>query len=219
MPTARLIYQLDPLSEPDFLARSGYIITSMTNNPGFPEPYPEPVPSVAQLRSDHELYCAAYYAALQRDVGKIALRNEARRTLTRGLQRLALYLDMVADGDDTRLATTGFELRRTAPRAPTSASTTVLLGRPDNFRVGHGPQPGSLQIDAGSVRGAMSYEIQICQGDPMTEAGWKSVLTVRAVRRLMLGDLPNGPTWIRLRAVAPDGSCGPWTLPISAVVG
>lgn len=219
MATARLIYQFDAFSEPDFLARSGYIVSSMTDNPAFPEPYPAPVPSVARLRQDFDTYRDAYHAALQRDTGKIALRNEARRILTRGLQALAVYLDLVADGDDTRLGTTGFELRRTTPRAPAGGSVSGPLGRPDNFRVGQGPRAGMLQIDAGNVRGAMGYEIQICQGDPMDDSRWKSAVTVRSVRQTLLADLPTGPTWVRLRAVAPNGSCGPWTLPISVVVG
>jgi hypothetical protein len=44
-------------------------------------------------------------------------------------------------------------------------------------------------------------------------------MIVPTVRRVVLDNLQPGATWARLRAVRPGGANGPWTSPISVVVG
>ena len=43
----KLVITFGALNEADFQAKVGHILASLTNNPHFPEPWPEPVPSLA----------------------------------------------------------------------------------------------------------------------------------------------------------------------------
>lgn len=43
----KLVIAFDPFSEAVFQAKVVHILASLTNNPHFPEPWPEPVPSLA----------------------------------------------------------------------------------------------------------------------------------------------------------------------------
>ena len=79
---AKLITTFDSLSEPDFVAKSGTIVSSLTANPNYPEPWVVQAPSLAQLTAAYNAYLDGYHAALSHDSLKIALRNSARQTLT-----------------------------------------------------------------------------------------------------------------------------------------
>jgi hypothetical protein len=217
MATPRLIIDFDSLAESKFQVRTSTVLISMTDNPYFPGEWPVQVPSLAQLRLDDEAYRAACVLVQMRDFSQLGRRNEARRVLTRGLQRLAAYLELVAGDDEEKLKSTGFELRRSSGR-PAGSASTMAPGLPDNFRVGLGPRAGTLQIDVSGLRGVIGYEIQITQGDPTSDAGWKPAVIVQTVRRTLLDNLRPGVTWVRLRAVNALGMSGPWTSPISAIV-
>ena len=90
---------------------------------------------------------------------------------------------------------------------------------PDDFRVGLGPRAGTLLVDITQLQGAFGYEIQITQGDPASDTDWKPAVTVQTVRRTLLDNLRPGVTWVRLRAINALGLSGPWTSPISVIVG
>lgn len=217
MATFRLIIDFNSLTESNFQVRTSTVLISMTDNPYFPGDWPAPVPSLAQLRADDATYRAACAAVQMRDFSQLGRRNEARRVLTRGLQRLAAYLELVAGDDEEKLRSTGFELRRSSGR-PAGNASGVAPGMPDNFRVGLGPRAGTLLVDASGLRGVIGYEIQITQGDPTVDTDWKSAVIVQTVRRTLLDNLPSGVTWVRLRAVNALGLSGPWTSPISVIV-
>lgn len=157
----------------------------------------------------------------RRDLAQIHKRDEARERLSRSLQRVAAYVDLLADGHVGMLQTCGFELRR-EPGRPTSTGGggAAYIGPPEDFRVGKGPRSGSLQVDAARQRGAIAYyEIHVTRGDPTVDDNWKPAVIVPSVRHVVVDNLPAGPTWVRLRAVRPGGVSGPWTSPISVIVG
>lgn len=64
----------------------------------------------------------------------------------------------------------------------------------------------------------LSYEVQITQGDPATEAAWQHLTMLPNLRRALLEGLPGGPLWIRVRAFTKDGY-GAWTTPLSVLMG
>ncbi len=106
----KLVIAFGTLSEADFQAKVGHILSSLTNNLNFPEPWPEPVPSLAQLNEVYRVYLDAYHASLTRDTLKIKQRDAARQTLTDMLKHVASYLEVVAHLDTDKLFTTGFDL-------------------------------------------------------------------------------------------------------------
>lgn len=219
MSTNKLIVAFRPLSEAGFQLRYNAIIAGLTDHPRVPEPYPPPVPGLAQLHQQIEEYHTAHLAVQRRDLSQLHKREETRERLTNSLQRVAAYVELLADGDLELLQSSGFEVRRDPGRPLGSGGAAgKFIAAPKDFRVGVGPRAGSLQVDATRQRSAIAYEIQISRGDPTVEEGWEQVLIVQSVRRVVVDKLLPGPTWVRLRAVRPGGATGPWTTPISVIV-
>ncbi|MFM2119773.1 MAG: hypothetical protein RL722_1241 [Pseudomonadota bacterium] len=219
MANHRLIVAFTRLSDADFQVRVGAILAALTNHPRMPEPWPEPVPALAQLRQEDAAYRELQQAVQRRDFGQLRKRDEARDKLSRSLQRVASYAELLANGDVDLLQSTGFEVRREGGRPMTFAgSTATRIGPPEDFRVGLGPRAGSLQVDATRQRGAIAYEVQTTRGDPAQDEGWRQALIVPTVRRVVVDNLTPGVTWARLRAVRSGGLSGPWTSPISVIV-
>jgi hypothetical protein len=218
---AKVIISFEQFSEPNFQAVVGCIMAGLTDNPHFPLPWPALVPSLEQLRAAFVAYQEAYYASQTRDQLKIAQRNELRRVVTRMLRQIGVYLELVADGDQAKLATTGFELRRDAARSYGAVvgtnPVTGTLDAPREFRMALGDHSGTLELNAISQAQALSYEVQITQGNPAVEADWKHLTMVPNLRRSLLEGLPSGALWLRVRAFSRNGY-GAWTTPLSLLM-
>ena len=166
----KLVINFGPPSEADFQAKAGHIIACLTNNPHFPEPWPEPVPSLAQLNTAFQAYLDAYHASLTHDTLKRMQRDATRATLTDLLKRVASYLELVAHLDTAKLATTGFDLRKDSVRGVHSGT----LPAPVDFTATQGPKSGTALLNVARLAGAKLYEVQVPQGDPSVEDNWKT---------------------------------------------
>ena len=211
---AKLITTFDRLSEPDFLAKSGTIVTALTANAHYPEPWVAQVPTLAQLTAAYTAYLDSYHAALNHDSLKIALRNSARQALTELFKRLIPYLELVAQGDTHILATTGYDLRKDIVRGGGGDT----LPAPADFRVAHGAKSGSFDIHIAKLPGAGSYEVQTAQGDPSIEDNWQHALSSLTSAHILLEGLtPAQSYWVRVRGIGSAGA-GVWTEPVSLIV-
>ena len=210
----KLVIAFDSLNEADFQAKAGNILSALTNNPNFPEPWPEPVPSLAQLNEAFKVYLDAYHASLTRDTLKIAQRDAARQTLTYLLKHLANYLELIAHLDTAMLTTTGYDLRKDIVRGIHGGT----LPGPSDFKIAHGPKSGSLMLHVARLAGAKSYEVQSAQGDPANEDNWKPTTTSATGTHILLEGLTPAQTyWFRIRAIGSGGE-GVWTDPVSVIV-
>ncbi len=219
MPNSKLIVAFTSLSEADFQVRVSAILAGLSNLPQVPEPWPALVPPLAQLKQEDAAYREAHLAVQSRDMRQIRKRDEARNKLEGSLQRVAAYIELLANGDLGLLQATGFELRRESGRPVGGGGVgSAYVGPPEDFRVGQGPRSGSVKVDATRQRGAIAYEIQTTRGDPALDEGWKQAMIVPSVRHVVVDRLEPGPIWARLRAVRRGGMNGPWTSPISVIV-
>ncbi len=211
---AKLMTTFDRLSEPDFLAKAGSIVTNLTANTHYPEPWVVQVPTLVQLTTAYTTYMDSYHAALTHDSLKIALRNSARLALTELLKGLIPYLEMLAQGDTHILATTGYELRKDIVRC----GSADILPAPNDFRVAHGAKSGSFDIHIAKLLGAGSYEVQITQSDPAIEANWRHAMSsLTAAHILLEGLMPGQAYWVRVRGIGSAGA-GVWTEPVNLIV-
>ena len=208
---AKLIISFENLSEPDFLARTETINSSLAANAAFPGPWPAPLTGPASLATLFNQYKNAFNAALTHDDAKISLRNDMREGLTVFLKKLAPYLELVANGSVAALQTTGFELRRDSTRTGGSDP----LPAPEDFSVVRGELSGTLIAHARKLKGAASHLVQITEGDPTVEANWKDYeIVVNCNRIEIVGQTPGKVVSVRLRAIGLAGP-GAWTSPVS----
>ena len=211
---AKLITTFDSLSEASYLAKAGSIVTALTANAYYPEPWVAQVPTLAQLTAAYTAYLDGYHAALSHDSLKIAQRNTARQALTELFKRLVPSLELVAQGNVQVLATTGYDLRKDIVHG----GGGNILPAPVDFRVEHGAKSGSFYIHVAKLTGAGSYEVQTAQGDPAIEANWHHALSSLTSAHILLeGWMPGQAYWIRIRGIGSAGA-GVWTDPISLIV-
>jgi predicted phage tail protein len=218
MPNSKLIAVNSAYGEAAFMNRVSNILNCLTDHPKFPEPWSEHTPPLVLVRSQDTNYRKFQLAVQNRDLRQIHNRDEARAVLENSLRRVAAYIELVADGDMSVLATTGFEVRREPGRPSRNAIPVAVTTAPEDFRVGTGTYSGSILVYASNQQGAIAYEIQVTRSDPANEEGWKQAVIVANVRKVLIENLEPGAVWVRVRAVHRRGQSSPWTLPISVVV-
>ena len=202
------------LSYPNFLAQAQRIVSAMTGNPHFPEPWPAPTPSLAQITADLASFSGVLAAVSSGDRTRLPERDSARTVLTSDLQQLAVYLQMVTKGDAALLATSGFDTRTPSAHPP----VMVPPSAPTELRLGRGEISGTLIAQVTRMRTAAAYDVQIASADPTVEANWSSVGTFAKCRRIELSGLTPGKTYsVRVRAINGAGP-GAWTVSGSLMV-
>lgn len=202
------------LTPANFVAQVEQIVVSLTGNANFPEPWPASVVSLAQLQTDLTDYQTIVNAIAGKDRSRMADRDALRGRMAEELASLAFYLQGVANGDPTKLATTGFPARKASARALTPAD----LQAPSQLRLQRGTLSGQLIVRAGAVTKAASYAVQITTADPTAEGNWTDVGTFPYCRRITLNGLTPGKVYsVRMRAIGRAGA-GAWTAPSSLMV-
>ncbi|MEX8514692.1 fibronectin type III domain-containing protein [Leptothrix ochracea] len=212
----RLITRFAQMGESEFLAQAGRIVSAMTDNPQFPEPWPAPAPAIGVLTATFERYRQALDASATRDQIRIAERDAIRTELTTLLQRLASYLEFITHDDGIPLRSTGFELRRSNARH--GGGHSGPLDAPSGLKLSHGLATGQVELKLDRLEGAGSYEVHTAQGDPLIESNWHYALVSMSVRRILLDHIaPLQWAWVRVRGVDGQGA-GRWSEPASIVV-
>ena len=210
---AKLIISFDHLNEPDFLTKSGTIVSSVTTNINYPEPWLTQVPNLTALALALNEYETAYHDAINKDVIKVGLRDNRRVTLTNMLKQLAPYFELIAQGSIAKLETTGYDLRNDL----THTSGIDPLPAPADFQLSRNALPCILDVKVSRLEGAGSYEVQLTELDPLIEANWKHVLSSSTATHIQLDNLiPKKTYWVRVRAIGTNGA-GVWTEPLSIV--
>jgi hypothetical protein len=197
-----------------FLAQAQTIVTAMSGNPAFPEPWPATVPAMAQIEADLTAFQNAVIATVAGDRTRIAERSAARETLALDLAQLGFFVQGIAGQDEARLATTGFPLRQRAPRSLVLDAPPA----PSDLRLSRGSTSGSLIARARRNRQVGSYDVQITAGDPTVEANWMGAGSYRNCGRIEITNLTSLKIWsVRMRALGSAGT-GPWSSPVSLLV-
>jgi hypothetical protein len=105
-------------------------------------------------------------------------------------------------------------------RGPKSSSKGLaVLTAPEHLTVDHfrNKQSGGIVVSYGKVAMAGTYEIQLCEDDPSTEANWKTVGQYAYCRVELTGLEPGKRLYFRVRCHG-TGDPGPFTQPVSIIV-
>jgi len=210
----KLIVAFDRLNNAEFLAKSGFIVNCLTQNVNYSEPWLPQMASLIDLTNAQIAYVTAYQDALSQDKFKITHRNECRAVLTAMLKNTASYCELVAQGDISKLESSGYDLRRET----THTNSYDPLPAPSDFRLTQGAFSGTIDVNISRLIGSASYEVQTTQLDPTVEANWTHALWSSTASHIQLTDLiPGQSYWIRIRGIGSNG-VGLWTDPLHIIV-
>ncbi len=135
------------------------IIKRMTGNTSFPTP---DVALATATTSIDDLQ-AAYLAAKDGSRIQIAIRNDKENLVDQLFRKLANYVDRMADGNDTIIISSGFEVSS----LPGSTSKSELSAK-------NGSLSGTVKLVAKSIDGAKSYIWQYVKDNlPVNGEGWE----------------------------------------------
>jgi hypothetical protein len=190
-----------PENAGELRASVGVILTSMTNNPDFPDP----VPTLAEVKAALDAFHAGTIEAMTRAKGKATARDEKRDVLLDLLDRLRAYVQGVAAGDkDRKLAIiegSGMHVKRM--RAPEKLPFTVDEGNVSGSVV--------LRVRAAGKR------VQYAWAWSKDKQSWTSAGVTMQAKTVIKG-LPAGTTcWFRYRVTTSKGQ-GDWSEAVGSLV-
>lgn len=184
------------------VAKSRDIQTKMTGNPNFLTPNP----TLAQLKTATDDLENAYADALNRDKAKKALMRIARQVLKDFIVKLADYIQIASDGDETKILSSGFGVRK----VPTPVSVPNV---PVDVKVIATEFDSELDVTFKSTKGAITYVMELCN-DPLVEKNFSPVeISTRSSIRVK-NLAPGTKYWFRVLAVNAAGKSG-WSPPVS----
>jgi hypothetical protein len=99
------------------------------------------------------------------------------------------------------------------------SSTPVLIGAPGKVEVSHGRTSTTAHLNVSKVKGAFTYFVQACQGDPNDEAAWTREWQFTKIKGgLELTGLEPGKVYyFRVRCLGHAG-LGPWSTYVHIMV-
>jgi hypothetical protein len=182
-----------------------FVITKLTGNPNFTTPDP----TIAELKDMADALEAKNIAAQEGGRQARSERKDARKKMLDGLRSLALYVEKIADGNETIMVSSGLYLSKEPQPA-----------QKDDFWVIRGPNSGDIL--AGCVRypKARTYVwLRYTGANPPDDKRQWTLAGVSTQTRIGLTDLDSGSKeWLCYCAVTSAGMMA-WSEPISIIIG
>jgi len=189
------------LSALDKVAKALYIEGKLAGNPNFTTPQP-PVAEITAAREALELAIAA---ALNGGKDATFAKNTAELALDELIVQEAGYVVSIAGGDEAKILSAGFEVRR-------NASPIGPLPKVANLEADLTDLVGEILADWDVTVGAHEYEVQRNSGDPLVEGDWHVVGFTTKSKYLDTGLVSGSSHWYRVRARGTAGD-GPFSDP------
>ncbi len=167
---AKIKLSLYALTAVRLLALLRNVVAKLTGNALFPTP---PV-TMAELTAKGDELEAAIALATEGSKASKAARNARMAEAKVMLTSVADYVRMVAQGDEAKLLTTGFEMAKRPEPVGVPGTTRNLTVRGSN-------SARTLELRWRRVHGAHGYRVWKTESDPNVEANWQPIgYTTRA---------------------------------------
>ncbi len=190
------------------IAQGNAIKAGLTNNPAFPNPS-LPLAAFDGFINTLAAKQAARDDAVEAARAATAELHAAERAYDLAVSQLGAYAEGVAGADVQKLETAGFTLRKTP-------EPILGLEMVTDLKLSSNSYSGVLFARWKPLRGAKSYEVQIC-ADPPNETNWRSIKPSPTSSETIENLLPGTKMWVRVRGVARK-STGAWSQPACKIV-
>lgn len=188
MTKTKLITSFSRYNDADLEQKAELIVDSMTGNAHFADP----VPALADIQAATTAFDMAIIKAKEGGKTEQLLRTFKREELIALLDRLALYVQLEADGNEAVLSSSGFSLSRTR-------NTVGALTKPQGFTV-LAENVGKIKLHLKAMRGAKSYLFEYRKSG---EEVWNVMVYTKTT--LVLTELESGKLY-EFRVVAVGSS-------------
>lgn len=176
------------------------VYAKLLGNPFFPSP---DVP-LSEVKIALDLFEAAIIAAADGGSAAKSAMHDAEKKVTLMFKNLAHYIDRIANGDETIILSSGFNISK----------QPVFLAK-DALRVTDSAHSGSAVLDASTYPRAASYIWKMAKGVmPTTENGYELISVTTRSTYTVYGLTPATYCYFIVAAVTPDGItefCAPVT--------
>ena len=205
---ANVAINTSKLPLPDKIGKGQQIIPMSTGNPTVPG-NTAVLSAFGNLQADLVSANEAH-ANAQRSLDELmSARDAALAAWSNGMVTLAAFTQSATQGDETKILSTGFDVRRAGSPMPPPAA-------PGPLTVKLNGSPGVTKLSWPSMSEAKSYLVEQSP-DPMTDTSWDQVDTPTKASCELDGAEPGKKYWYRVAAVNSAG-VGPWSGPASRPV-
>lgn len=203
MKKIKVLLDFIKLSVAEKIAFYRNVIAKLTDNPA----YPTPEVPLTDAKTAVDALETAYVAARDGSHTAISAMHDNEVAANAIFYKLAAYVDKVAEGDETKILSSGFhESRQPAPRQKPQLSA------------GDGANTGSVKLIAKAVDRAGAYIWQSAKESlPVEESEWVLVATGTRSYYEITGLTVGGKYYFRVAAVTPDGTTD-FSAPVLKVV-
>jgi hypothetical protein len=194
------------LSDPEILLMTGVFLNNLANNLSLIDELKGRLVGYDQLKQAHDRMQGSFEESQSGTPEKVLALKEDRKSLNLLLAKFKEFVQVTAGDDPATLVRAGYQVQKAkaAPAAVTLAACT-------NIRIGHGDGHGVMLIKCSSFRGAKSYVVEICEGDPTIEANWRYCTVSGICSKIEITGLVPGTVYsFRVRGVR-GNSFGPWS--------
>ena len=183
----KLLLSFRILTDSNFLTKAILIVTSMTDNPAFPNP----IPTLADVQAALGAFSDALIAAGGLGRTNVADKNQKRLVLEDLLYQLGLWVMFSANNDYAILTSSGFSVaKEPQPR---------WLQNPGNVILTYGITAGQL-ISTVAKGNAVSFIHEISDELPTEETTWTSYPSSTSTFTFT-NLVPGKQYWVRVAAV------------------
>lgn len=192
-------------SDWDFVGKATHIVESMTDNPFYPTPKPTLVEVSAGLSTYAESLNKSEDGSKQDTVNK----NNNRKALEYLLRDLGLYVQTTSAGDEAKILSSGFDVKKPAQAAGP-------LEQPMGLMVEQDSNSGVVHVSCAAVENAHSYIFEYTESPIVPQSVWLNNVTLK--HRTTFNGLSSGQIYIfRVAGLGTDPT-RKWSEPVSRMV-
>ena len=192
-------------NDEEMIRATGDLIVTLGKDPSILEDIYSLMPNLGKFQSVYDRHRNVFNEVLGGNHAKEQELQTVRDEVNSQVGMLHGLAVLVADTDPS------IALRLGVAQPPITKRTLTYyhLTSPDNFKLVY--KDHLLIARANAVKGAKSYEVWFCEGDPRVENSWRHLTTSTRVNRIVLTGLTPGVVYyFRIRAISAHGE-GPWS--------